>query len=466
MKFLNRCLCGWWIALLLFPLAGQGQTSPASGVAGQWKGPLQMPGGSLEIVISVTELATGKRFAVLDVPLQKVNRMPMTVETTGDTVVLYAAAADSRFVGLLDATGKLLQGTWQQPGYKAPLELTLIPPPAALAKNFKFPPPYRVAEVAFSNQQANIRLAGTLTVPAGEGPFPAVLLLSDTGPQDRDGTLDQYRMFGALADYLTRRGIAVLRYDDRGVGQSQGNTAAATTADLVKDAQAGLNFLRTRPEVDVSHIGLIGHGEGGNIATLAAAEPLPPTFIVLMAAYGVPGQQVLLQQQANVMRSVGMEAVQIEAATKRQKSMLEIINLTADNAQAQAIVANMLRQTNTSMDNATALASAAELTTPWYRYFLGFDPQSVLAKVRCPVLLLNGTKDLQAAPETNLTALDKGLKANKDVTARKLPGVNHLFQADQAEWAMLEGQLQPTFSPAAQDAVREWIMKHVQQEKQ
>ncbi|GAA4001619.1 hypothetical protein GCM10022408_11120 [Hymenobacter fastidiosus] len=177
-----------------------------------------MPGGSLEVMVSVTELATGKQFAVLDVPLQKVNRMPMTVETRGDTVVFYAAAADSRFVGLVGRDGKLLQGTWQQPGSEAPMALTLIPPPAALPKNFTFPPPYRVDEVAFSNQQASIRLAGTLTIPAGPGPFPAVLLLSDTGPQDRDGTLDQYRMFGSLADYLTWRGIAVLRYDDRGVG--------------------------------------------------------------------------------------------------------------------------------------------------------------------------------------------------------------------------------------------------------
>ncbi|GAA3947203.1 alpha/beta hydrolase family protein [Hymenobacter algoricola] len=464
MKFLNRYLGSWWLAVLLLPLASRGQ-SAAPGLAGQWKGPLKMPGGSLDVVVSVTELATGKRFAVLDVPLQKVNRMPMTLEAKGDTVILYAAAADSRFTGQLDGTGKVLQGTWQQPGYKAPMALTLLPPPAALDKNFKFPPPYRVEEVAFSNQAANIRLAGTLTVPAGTGPFPAVLLLSDTGAQDRDGTLGQYHMFGALADYLTRRGIAVLRFDDRGVGQSQGSTAATTTADLVKDAQAGLNFLRIRPEIDVAHIGLIGHGEGGNVATLAAAEPLPPAFVVLLAAYGMPGQQVLVQQQANIMRSVGMETAQVDEFTKRQNAMLDIIRQTADNAQAQAIVANMLKQSNSSIDNATAMASAAELTTPWYRYFLGFSPQATLAKVRCPVLLLNGTSDLQAAPETNLAALEKGLKGNKDVTVRKLAGVNHLFQADPAEWPLLNGQQQPTFSPAAQDAMRDWIVKQVKPAK-
>ncbi|WP_196953921.1 alpha/beta hydrolase family protein [Hymenobacter guriensis] len=391
--------------------------------------------------------------------------MPMTVETRGDTVIIYAAEADSRFTGRLQKSGKALLGTWQQPGYKASMELTLAPPPAAVTKSFKFPPPYRVEEVVFTNTLANIRLAGTLTVPAGKGPFPAVLLLSDTGPQDRDGTLEQYRMFGLLGDYLTRRGIAVLRYDDRGVGQSQGSTAAATTADLVKDAQAGLNFLRTRPEIELTHIGLIGHGEGGNVALMAAAEPLPPAFVVLLAAYGIPGQDVLVQQQANIMRSVGMEAAQIDAMNKRQQAMMEIITQTADNTQAQAIVANMLRQSNTAIDNATALASAAELTTPWYRYFLSFNPQSVLPKVRCPVLALNGTKDLQAAPETNLTALEKGLKGNRDVTARKLPGVNHLFQADQAEWAMVEGKLQPSFSPVAQETIREWIIKHAKLEK-
>ena len=424
---------------------------------GLWKGPLKVPGGQLEVIFRLQKITDGY-FCTLDVPLQKVSRMNVKAEVKGDTIRLYAEEAASRFIGKLSADGKQMVGMWQAPGYKTPMTLTFTATPAFNAKNVRLTPPYREEEATFSNLTVNARLAGLLTIPAGPGPFPAVVLLSDSGPHDRDGTVGDFAPLGQLADYLTRRGVAVLRFDDRGVGKS-GGILAATTADLVSDAQAGLNYLRTRPEIDLSHLGLVGHGEGGNVALLAAAQPLPPAFVVTMAAYGLPGRDIVVQQQATTLRTLGTDNTQIEAATKRQQAMLEIIRQTTDNSQAQAIVANMLRQNNAAVDNATAQSSAAEMTSPHYRYFLAFNPIEKLNAVACPVLLLNGTSDLTVNADANLTALEKGLKASKkNVTVHKLPGVNHLFQPDQSKWPIVNGQQQPNFSPETEELIREWIV--------
>ncbi|MBJ6107751.1 alpha/beta fold hydrolase [Hymenobacter sp. BT523] len=436
------------------PRAAVADVPPLDGL---WKGQLKVPGGQLEVIFRFVKLTGGEYFATLDVPLQKVSRMAVKTEVKADTVRLFAEEANSRFIGKVSADGKQMVGTWQQPGFKVPMTLTFSALPAMNAKNVRLTPPYREEEATFSNLSVNTRLSGMLTIPAGPGPFPAVVLLSDAGPQDRDGTVGDFAPLGLLADYLTRRGVAVLRFDDRGVGKS-GGTPAVTTADLVSDAQAGLNYLRTRPEIDLAHLGLVGHGEGGNVALLAAAQPLPPAFVVALAAYGLPGRDIVVQQQATTLRTLGTETAQIEAATKRQQAMLEIIRQTTDNAQAQAIVANMLKQNNAAIDNATAQSSAAEMTSARYRYFLAFNPVEKLSAVACPVLLLNGTSDLTINADANLNALKNGLGKNKAVTVKKLQGVNHLFQPDATKWPIINGQPQPNFSPEAQETIREWIV--------
>ena len=460
---LFRLLGSFFIALVLSgPAWADSQPAlvapvDAPSLDGLWKGQLKVPGGQLEYIFRFVKLTGGEYFCTLDVPLQKVSRMAVKAEVKGDTVRMFAEEANGRFVGRVTPDGKQMAGIWQVPGYKAPLVLTFSALPAMNAKNVRLTPPYREEEAAFSNLTVNARLSGMLTIPAGPGPFPAVVLLSDSGPQDRDGTVGDFATLGLLADYLTRRGVAVLRFDDRGVGKSEG-TPAVTTLDLVSDAQAGLNFLRTRPEIDLSHLGLVGHGEGGNVALLAAAQPLPPAFVVALSAYGLPGRDIVLQQQATTLRTLGTDNAQIEAATKRQQAMLEIIRQTTDNAQAQAIVANMLKQNNAAIDNATAQASAAEMTSARYRYFLAFNPVEKLTAVSCPVLLLNGTSDLTINADANLSALTKGLKLNKNVTVKKLTGVNHLYQPDPAKWPIINGQQQPNFSSEAQETIREWIL--------
>ena len=462
------CLLGGLFTCLVSAPAVQARVLFTSGISavadadvptldGLWKGQLKVPGGQLEVIFRLQKLAGGEYYSTLDVPLQKVSRMNVKAEVKGDTVRLFAEEAATRFVGRVSADGKQMTGNWQSPGFKVPLVLNFNAMPAMNAKNVRLTPPYREEEATFSNLTVNARLSGTLTIPAGPGPFPAVVLLSDSGPHDRDGTVGDFAPLGQLADYLTRRGVAVLRFDDRGVGKS-GGTPGTTTADLVSDAQAGLNFLRTRPEIDLAHLGLVGHGEGGNVALLAAAQPLPPAFVVTLAAYGLPGHDIVVQQQATTLRTLGTETAQIEASTKRQQAMLEIIRQTTDNAQAQAIVANMLKQNNGAIDNVTAQASAAEMTSARYRYFLAFNPVEKLLAINCPVLLLNGTSDLTVNADANLNALKSGLSKNKGLVVKRLSGVNHLFQSESSRWPIVNGQPQPNFSPEAEDTIREWIM--------
>jgi pimeloyl-ACP methyl ester carboxylesterase len=224
--------------------------------------------------------------------------------------------------------------------------------------------------------------------------------------------------------------------------------------------QAGVNFLRARSEIDFSHIGVIGHGEGANVALLTATQPLPPAFVVALAASGLPGSVVAVQQHAAQLRARGEVAAKIEAATKQQQVLLEVIRQTSDDGQAQAIVGNMLRQNSPALSTAAAQDSAARLTSFHYRTFLNHNPLDRLADVKCPVLLLSGAADLDVAPEANLSMLAKALRNSRDLTSKKLPGVNHLFQAPRAEWALVGGQPRPTFSPAAQEVIRAWVVAH------
>ena len=427
-------------------------------LGGLWKGKLPVLGGNLDLTISVIPLAGGKYFAALDVPAQKVSRMVTEVTVRGDSVLLWMPAAGSRYAARLDSVRQELNGTWTQAGVKSLVRLRYSPMPSVTGQGTRLAPPYREEEVVFNNPTARLNFAGMLTVPAGPGPFPAVVMVSDIGAQDRDGTMGNYHLMGSLADYLTRRGVAVLRYDDRGVGQSGGSTSTATTAMLVNDVQAAVNFLRARLEININRIGVLGHGEGANVALLTAAQPLPPAFVVALAGYGLPGEQTLLQQLVDEQRAKKVAPLEIQAAYERKRTMYDIIRQT-NPPQAQAIVSNMLRQDQPTLDAQAAQVAAAQLLTPWQRYFLSFDPIAELDQVRCPVLLLSGTEDAEAPAELHLAALEKELKSvNHTVTVKRLPGVNHLFQPAKTEWTLMNGEMKPLFSPVAQEAIREWLV--------
>ena len=427
-------------------------------LGGLWKGKLAMLGGRLDLTVSIVPLADGKFFAALDVPAQKVARMMTDMTVCGDSVLFTMPGAGSRYAARYVASKRQLEGTWTQAGMKSPLELHYAPMPTlGSGTATRLAPPYHEEEVLFSNPVSRLDLGGTFTVPPGKGPFPAVVLVSDLGPQNRDGAIGSFRLLGTLADYLTRRGIAVLRYDDRGVGKSGGSSALATTAMLVSDVQAGMNFLRSRIEVNIGRIGVIGHGEGADVALLAAGQPLPPAFVVSMAGYGLTGEQTLLQQQVTELKAKKLDPVMVQAAYERQKTMFEIIRQSTP-SQALSIVSNMMRQDQPDLTPEAAQKAAAEQLTPWRRYFLTFDPVAELDQVKCPVLLLSGTNDAEAPADLHLNALEKELRSvSHSTVVRRLPGANHLFQPPKTEWVLMNGEMQPVLAPVAADAIREFI---------
>jgi pimeloyl-ACP methyl ester carboxylesterase len=495
----------------LFSAAGQGITplaSDASALAGTWQGQLSTPGGSVAVGLEIQQPGLNKLIASIDLPTRRTGRLVASVTLKGDSIVFFSPKADSRYACVLADAGKEMRGTWTQPGLRVPLQLRRAAPKAAAATSVVSAAPaattYHIEPAVLTSPAGNVALAGTLSMPDGAGPFPAVVLLSDMGPQDRDARQGQYRFFADLSASLAQQGIAVLRFDDRGVGQSGGDTRLATTADRVRDAQAALDYLRVRPSIDPARTGLIGHGEGGNVALQAASQPQPPSFVVTLAAAGLNGLELLANQaepataadtartgaarrqaqaaimaKAKEMRASGSNAAQIdtyvaqqrlklrseerrqaEATLKFRRTMLEIVRQTANNEQAQAIVTNMLRQRYPDQEGAITRARAEELTAPWYRYYLKFDPQLTLAEVQCPVLLLNGTDDAEVNAAINLTALEKGLRANKRVTARRLLGVNHWFQTPASELITNpDGSVDPIISPTAISMISDWILQ-------
>jgi pimeloyl-ACP methyl ester carboxylesterase len=333
------------------------------------------------------------------------------------------------------------------------------------------PYPYAEDAVTYENKKAGVRLAATLTVPRGPGPFPAALLITGSGLQDRDESVFGHKPFLVLADYLTRRGVAVLRADDRGAGQSTGDFATATSADLAEDAAAGVEFLRRREEVDPRRIGLIGHSEGGLIAPMLAARSDGIAFIVLLAGQGLPGDEVLVSQGELLLKAAGATAERLQRQRDLQARLFALVKSEPDKdalaRKARAILDEEVGKLSEEKPKDAAGLKAAipgqmqMLTSPWLRYFLTYDPRPALRRVRCPVLALGGTRDLQVDAGTNLPAIEKALRdgGNADVTVKELPGLNHLFQTcatgSLAEYARIE----ETIAPAVLDLMAAWVAK-------
>jgi pimeloyl-ACP methyl ester carboxylesterase len=337
------------------------------------------------------------------------------------------------------------------------------------------PFPYRTENVSYRNAQAGITLAGTLTMPAGTGPFPAVALISGSGPQERDGELFGRRVFLTLADHLTRRGIAVLRSDDRGVGRSQGAFAQATSEDFAGDAAAAASFLRSRPEVRRDAVGLLGLSEGGLVAPMVAVASDSLAFLVLMGTPGVTGEEILYTQSGLISQAMGLPPEQLEYNRRLQQQLFTVIKEEASPEQRHARMTAVLRSQFADVPPAERAASGltrevedewiaaqiVEMGGPWFRYFLLHDPRPVLRRVRQPVLALNGEIDLQVPSAVNLTAVESALRegGNTDVTAVEIPRLNHLFQTAVSGIPAEYGQLRETMSPVAMDRIAEWILE-------
>ena len=300
-------------------------------------------------------------------------------------------------------------------------------------------------------------------------------MISGSGQQNRDEEILGYHPFLVLSDYLTRRGIAVLRVDDRGAGGSTGNFSEATSEDFAGDVLAGIEYLKSRKELDPSRIGLIGHSEGGLIAPIVAVESNDVAFIVMMAGPGITGEEILYFQSDLISRAEGIDDETISRNNVLMKNIYSVIKeeqndtVAAEKLQKLLMdeVANMSeeekRNSGYSEDalEAQVNAQVQSLISPWMRFFLTYDPAPTLMKVKCPVLAINGEKDLQVPPEENLKAIEEALKAggNRDYTVKELPGLNHLFQTAETGSPSEYARINETISPAALELIGDWILE-------
>ena len=462
MLTLTRILLSTAAAALFSITSALAQTTRPS-LTGNWAGTL----GPLEFTAHLTDPASGPRTATLDIPAQHVNGLVMQFTTPADSVYLrIRQPMAAQFAGRRSADGQQLVGEWQQGLRSFPLTFSREGSAKAAGPNRPQTPqppfPYQSAEVTFKNEKAGVTLAGTYTVPADMGPFPAVVLLTGSGPEDRNETIFGHQIFGVLADNLTRQGVAVLRFDDRGVGQSGGTQKGMTSADYTTDAQAALAWLRAQPGIRRDQVGLLGHSEGGTAAIGAAIQPGGPDFLVLLAAPGIAGDEMIVLQSLALTRLQTTDATRLAAIEKQQRRMTQIIQQTPDDAQARAQLMALYNPTNDSNTAAAMESQFAVMVSPFYRHLLADRPAQTLANVHCPVLALGGSKDLQVPATGNLAATAAALKAagNHDVTTKELPGLNHLFQTAPTGSPGEYGAIEETFAPAALQLITDWVAQH------
>lgn len=444
-------------------------------IDGAWNGSLTIGPQTLRITVRFTTSETGLR-ATIDIPQQGATGVQLQNVSYDDSRVYMELPAgpglavfDGRQVG--DSIG----GAFTQAGLGGTFFLKRSSQAAAMPKEPPEPLPYAEEEVTFHN--ADITLAGTLTLPESGAPHPAVVMITGSGPQNRDEELFGFKPFHLIADHLTRNGIAVLRYDDRGVGGSTGSVSEATTEDFARDVLAAVDFLKNRSDIDPERIGLIGHSEGGIVAPLASSMSDDVAFMVLMAGTSVSGAEILIEQGALIMRASGATEADMEQQIAFQKRTFEAIRsgdgwdeLAADlETRLRESIAEMpdsQRNAITDVDayiDAQIQAQLTALQTPWLRYFLDYDPAVTLRTIDTPILALFGELDLQVPPAQNRGPLEQALRDGNhpDYTVRVLPRANHLFitatTGSPTEYATLEKVFVPEFLPL----ITEWILERV-----
>ncbi len=437
-------------------------------------GSLDLPGMELDITIRLAEV-DGALQAEIDIPLQLVDATPLRMTASDGVQHTLVLDAPTPAELIVTETPSGLTCTFTQASVK--LDVNLKPTSATSTmqrpQTPKPPFPYTEDSIRVRHPEGHT-LAGTLTIPQGSGPHPAVVLISGSGSQDRDETLFGHKPFWVLADHLSRHGIAVLRYDDRGVGESHpGNATLSddTSLDYAGDVELLVDHLRTRGDIDPTHIGLMGHSEGGLIAPIVAAKRQDAVhFIVLLAGPGVPGGDILSAQVEAMLLAAGESPEQVAEVTKRQGAVLDAVVSDAPDEEIRALIRGLIEAqmvmadatADMTVDDDTVDTAMAQLSSAWMRAFLDLDPAEHLAKVRCPVLALNGALDLQVPVDQNLPAIKQAVQSGGgDVTIHRLEGLNHLFQPATKGTLDEYPRIETTFDPAAMAIITNWIRTQV-----
>jgi len=434
---------------------------------GVWQGALETDGMRFRLQLHISHDTKGQLVAGMDSIDQGINGFPATnVVQKESTISFDLPAIGAAYDGTLNAAKNTISGHWQQGDsfsvliFKRSDQILELRRPQTPAK----PYPYAEEEVVFPNAKAGTSLAGTLTLPRGQGPFAAAILLAGSGPLDRDEADSGHRPFLILADHLTRKGIAVLRYDKRGIGKSTGNYDNATTADFASDAEAALAFLKSRKQIDARKIGIIGHSEGALIAPMLASRSSDVAWIVMLAGPATSGEQTMLLQSDLITRAGGMTDEQVAKSLEFDKQSYLLVRQEKDRSSLENKLGELVKASDLGPEMAPAFLQRQIhwTSSPWFRYFLDYDPVPALQKTKCPVLALSGEKDLQVPPKENLPLIKKALGdgGNKDFEAVDLPGLNHLFQHCQTGLPTEARAIEETFAPEALAAISAWVLKH------
>lgn len=446
-------------ALLLMCCA----TGMAQDITGYWKGDLAVGNDTLSLYIDIAKTGNGGYTCKLDIPQQNVEGMPTdTVAVDGMSVAFGINKIGFEYNGMLVMNSIL--GNFSQNGIKLPLNFSKAE--RAVAKRPqepKGPFPYRCEEVSFSNARDGITLYGTLTLPEGKGPFPAVVLITGSGTENRNEEVMGHKPFLVIADYYTRRGIAVLRFDDRGCDSATVKAASkATSFDLSYDAEAGVDYLMGRPEIDHGKIGVAGHSEGGMISFMIAARRPDIAFVVSFAGPSVTGEEILKSQRLAIAEVQGAPQEYLDAMKKSDGKMFDLI-AGADSVTPELDEELVSMQTAGGTPEKTAKEMAGQLTSPWMFYFLKHDPASDITATKCPVLCLDGSKDKQVIASINIPEYEKIAQENgkTNMTIKEIPGLNHLFQHCATGNPNEYYSIEETFSPGILELSADWILSAV-----
>ena len=457
-------------ALLLYSVLSFSQD-----ISGKWNGTVKL-GEDKEIsFIFNIENIQNEYVTHLSIPSQRVAGLkPQNTSFKDGVLFIDGANLGIKYEGTFYENDQQFKGNFTEGANTLPLNLKQGELKSEVKNNRPQEPvkpyPYNEEGVVFENSEANVSLSGTLTLPRNNKKSPVVILISGSGPQDRDETVANHKPFWIIADHLTRQGIAVLRFDDRGVGKSTGNFSEATTADFSTDVLSAVAFLKTRPDIDSNNIGLIGHSEGGIIAPLAANQTKDVSFIVLLASTGIPGSEISLMQ------SISMRPFPVPDEVAYEQAIRKAIAIAASNKELSVIKSELLEHYNATItpilkpmvgndEKVSQIINGLieTRTTSWVRYFYNYNPATEIEKLDIPVLSLNGTNDTQVVAEINQKGIEDALVKgeNKDFKVLKLEGLNHFFQESETGKMEEYSTIEQTFSPIALKEISNWILGHI-----
>lgn len=435
----------------LFTLSGIGQN-----VLGSWKGDLKYQGMTMSFGFKI-EKGINELKVTMDFLGQGVKDAPVSsVSFENNQLIMEITEINFKYTGTL-VNDTLIKGKLEQRGVIADLNLTRGEIILNRPQEPKPPYNYHVEDVVFENKAAGIKLAGTLTCPNIGESFPAVVLVTGSGAQNRDEEILGHKPFFVIADYFTRNGIAVLRYDDRGFAQSEGDRTSATTEDFSTDARAALNYLKTRSEIDSNKIGLVGHSEGGMIAFMLAAKYDDLSFIISMAGPGISIDSLMIMQRKMVFTN--------PQVYQQNELFLTLIEKVVDKYGVEEVRGNLDKYISEILPTALLLDEKGKTLlkgqiqaciSPWMHYFTNYDPREDIKNVKCPVLALNGAKDVQVDADANLNSIKELLRDK--VTVKKYPDLNHLFQHCKTGLPSEYDKIEETISKEVLEDMKDWIL--------